>query len=118
MIDAVELDTLAREQVLRQHVEAVTGTERRPMSASDLERRQFTDEFLRFANWASKCGVRSLPASGSVVGFYLLDLHAGGALVGDIERAADAIVFTHEAAGNYLDIRPVASAVAFIHRSR
>jgi hypothetical protein len=115
MIDVVQLDTLARERVMKDHVEGVCG-----MSSgtrlSDRERGEFAEEFRHFESWARECGVRSLPASGHVVGFYLLDLQTDGALVGDIERAADAIVAVHEASGNYLDVRPIAAALRAVHK--
>ena len=37
-------------------------------------------------------------------------------LISDIEMAADAIVYTHEAADNYLDARPIAAALKSIHK--
>ena len=114
MIDVVELDVMARETVMREHVQAMSGVNY-VTTTHGKERKEFADEFLRFANWASRVGVRCLPAAGTTVGFYLLDLHSDGALTGDIERAADAIGYTHEAAGNYLDVRPIAAALNFIH---
>jgi hypothetical protein len=48
--------------------------------------------------------------------FYFNDLDADGVLIGDIEMAADAIVYTHEAADNYLDVRPIAAALKSIHK--
>ena len=42
------------------------------------------------------------------------DLDADGVLIGDIEMAADAIVYTHEAADNYLDLCPIAAALKSI----
>jgi hypothetical protein len=115
MIDVVQLDTLARERVMRDHVEATTGMAN-GTKLSDREREMFSAEFCRFANWASQCGVRSLPASAHVVAFYLMDLQTDGALAGDIERMADAIVAVHEASGNYLDTRPIAAALKVVHR--
>jgi hypothetical protein len=113
MIDVVQLDTLARERVMRDHVEGVTGMSDK-QALTPRDRAEFADEFCRFANWASQCGVRSLPASGHVVGFYLLDLQTDGALAGDIEKAADAIVAIHEGSGNYLDLRPIAAALKVV----
>jgi hypothetical protein len=115
MIDVVQLDTLARERVMRDHLEGVTGMSK-GTDLSAREREEFADEFCRFANWASGCGVRSLPASGHVVGFYLLDLQTDSALTGDIERMADAIVAVHSASGNYLDLRPIEAALKVIHK--
>jgi hypothetical protein len=37
-------------------------------------------------------------------------------LIGDIEMAADAIVYTHEVADNYLDVRPIVAALKSIHK--
>jgi hypothetical protein len=37
-------------------------------------------------------------------------------LIGDIEMTADAIVYTHEAADNYLDARPIAADLKSIHK--
>jgi hypothetical protein len=48
--------------------------------------------------------------------FYLNNLDADGALIDDIEMAADAIVYTHEAADNYLDVHPIAAALNSIHK--
>ena len=36
-------------------------------------------------------------------------------MVGDIERAADAIIAIHETSGNYIDARPIAAALSFVH---
>jgi hypothetical protein len=113
MIDVVQLDTLARERVMRDHIEGITGMCGTPLTAR--EQNVFAEEFRQFANWASQCGVRSLPASGHVVAFYLMDLQTDGALTGDIERAADAIEAVHETSGNYLDTRPIAAALKVIH---
>src|SRR5262245_1713744 len=116
MIDVVELDVLAREAFMSRHIAAITGWERSVgTNVSAKERGIFSEEFLKFASWASRCGVRSLPAAGGVVAFYLNDLHSNGALIGDIERAADAIIFTHEQADCYLDVRPIAAALRVIH---
>ena len=52
----------------------------------------------------------------SAARFYLNELDADGVLIGDIEMAADAIVYAHEAADNYLDARPIAAALKSIHK--
>jgi hypothetical protein len=52
----------------------------------------------------------------STARFYLNEFAADGVLIGDIEMAADAIVYTHEAADNYLDARPIAAALKSIHK--
>jgi hypothetical protein len=50
--------------------------------------------------------------------FYLNNLDADGVLIGDTEMAADAIVYTHEVADNYLDVRPIVAALKYIHKRR
>ena len=52
----------------------------------------------------------------SAARFYLNELDADGVLIGDIEMTADAIVYTHEAADNYLDVHPIAAALKSIHK--
>ena len=52
----------------------------------------------------------------SAARFYLNELDADGVLIGDIEMAADTIVYTREAADNYLDARSIAAALKSIHK--
>jgi integrase len=72
------------------------------MSVTPATRRAYTADLRGFEAWCAAYGLQDLPASGQVVGLYLLDLFDRGLSAATILRHRAAIAFAH----NLLGYRP------------
>jgi hypothetical protein len=107
----------ACEQEIELHVESLLrdylAVERNRSWPGNAQRARFLQEFEKFMGWVSGCGVSVLPCSAHAA-FYLVDLALKNVPTGDIVIAADAIIFTHDAAEKFIDRIPIDAVLTFI----
>jgi hypothetical protein len=86
------------------------------LTPSALARARYAEIFQMFRSWVLEDGLSALPASGPVVGNYLIRLALDGLPLSKIELAADAIRYYHCAAEAFLDEAYILAAFEIIRR--
>ena len=119
IVDALEpqgafvagLSWLQKERIIADEIEDMLQVQYDLPSLADRE--LFVVEFNKFANWAESQGLLFLPASGHVVGAYVLDRLFDDASLNDIADAVASVKLAHEMARQYLDWAPIDAALEF-----
>jgi hypothetical protein len=81
---------------------------------SDAQHVRIKQDFRRFAEWARRSGVGVLPASAYSVARYLIEMAQHGASREVFERTANAVLFVHYAAEQFIDHAPILAALAYL----
>ena len=86
------------------------------LTPSAPTRARYAEIFQMFRSWVSEDGLSALPASGPVVGNYLIRLALDGEPLSKIKLAADSIRYYHCAAEAFLDEAYILATFEIIRR--